>query len=143
MSITNLTPQERLALSRKAIVKHMNRYHRDHEMEMGYDPDDADPREALQRGPFAAVKQAIRVWWHRHPASSAVELARPVLGDYAKVHPFKLLGAAAGIGAAAVLLRPWRMVSVGGLLLAAIKSSGLSGAILSLLTSRSQPSQNT
>lgn len=139
---TTLTPQERLALSRRAIVKHMNRRHRDHELEMGYDPDDADDSGSSQRGALGAMKQAIRGWWHRHPASSAVELARPLLGDYAKVHPFKLLGAAAGIGAVAVLVRPWRMVSVGGLLLATIKSSGLSSVLLSLLTNRSQPSQN-
>ena len=139
---TTLTPQERLALSRRAIVKHMHRRHRDHELEMGYDPDDADDSGSSQRGALGAMKRAIWGWWHRHPASSAVELARPLLGDYAKVHPFKLLGAAAGIGAVAVLVRPWRMVSVGGLLLATIKSSGLSSVLLSLLTNRSQPSQN-
>ena len=131
-------------LSRRAIVKHMNRHHRhhrDHALEMGYEPDDADDSGSSQRGALGAMKHAIRAWWHRHPASSAVELARPILGDYARVHPFKLLGAAAGIGAAAVLVRPWRMISVGGLLLATIKSSGLSSVLLSLLTNRSQPSQ--
>ncbi|MEO7400592.1 MAG: hypothetical protein ABIV07_07465 [Polaromonas sp.] len=143
MSIpSTLTPQDRLALSRKAIVKHMNRHHRDHALETGYEADEADRSESFRRGPWNALKQAVRAWWFRHPASSALELARPLLDDYARAHPFKLLGAAAGVGAAAALIRPWRMVSVGGLLLAAVKSSGLSGALLSLLTSRSQTSRN-
>lgn len=143
MSTNPLSPQERLALTRKAIFKHMNRRHRDDEFEMDREPDLGDNGEPTQRSRTSALMQAVRTWWFRHPASSAVELARPLLDDYAKVHPFKLLGVAAGAGAAAALVRPWRMVSVGGLLLAAIKSSGLAGVLLSLLTNPSQNNQDT
>lgn len=142
MSTTPLTPQERLALSRKAIFKHMNRHERDHGDESDLHAQESSARAPSKRGPLGALTQAVRVWWFRHPASSAVELARPLLDDYARAHPFKLLGASAGLGAAAVLVRPWRMVSIGGLLVAAIKSSGLSGVLFSLLTNRSEPSQN-
>ena len=60
-------------------------------------------------------------------------MARPLLTDYAKAHPFKLLGISAGAGAAIVLIRPWRMVSM-GILLSTLKSSGLSSLLLSRLT---------
>lgn len=143
MSTNSLTPQERLALSRKAIFKHMNRHHRDHGLEMDRDADTSDSAEPFKHGRLGALRQAIRVWWFRHPASSAVELARPLLGDYARVHPFRLLGMAAAVGATAVLVRPWRMMSVGGLLAAAVKSSGLSGILFSLLTNGSQNNQDT
>ncbi len=142
MSITALTPQERLALTRKAIVRHMNRHHRDHEFEVGHETSGADGTDAVRPGLISALQQAIRVWWYRQPASSVVELVRPLLGDYARVHPFKLLGTAAAVGAATALVRPWRRVSVGGLLLTAVKSSGLAGVLLSLLTSRATSSQN-
>ena len=137
-----LSPQERLALSRQAIYKHMNRSHRDDELEIDRESDPSDNAGLFRGGTTSALMRAVRVWWFRHPASSAVELARPLLNDYAKVHPFKLLGVAAGAGAAAVLMRPWRMVSVGGLLLAGIKSSGLASVLLSLLTNPSQNNQD-
>ena len=137
-----MTPQERLALTRKALVRHMNRHHRDHEVEMGDETSEADATGPVRPGLFSALQQAVRVWWYRHPASSAVEFARPLLGDYARVHPFKLLGGAAAVGAATVLIRPWRRISVGGLLLTAVKSSGLSGVLLSLLASRATSFHN-
>ena len=136
MTILALTPQERLALTRKAIVRHMNRNHRDHEFETGHETSEADAKGTARPGLISALQQAIRVWWYRQPASSVVELARPLLGDYARVHPFKLLGTAAAVGAATALVRPWRRISAGGLLLTAVKSSGLAGVLLSLLTSR-------
>lgn len=136
------TPQERLALSRKAIIKHMNRHHWENDLEPDNELDDSRQPNSVSQGALGLVKHALRVWWHGHPASSMVQLARPFLGEYAKLHPFKLLGVSAGLGAAAVLVRPWRMVSVGGLLLATLKSSGLSSALLSLLTNRSQHPQN-
>jgi hypothetical protein len=74
------------------------------------------------------------VWWHRHPASVAAELARPLLSDYAKAHPFKLLGVSAAVGAAVMVLRPWRMVSAGTVAVAALKSAGLTNTLASMLS---------
>ncbi len=131
-----LTPQERLAISRKAIVKHMNRHHQEAD-ELNDDDDyfdDSGKSPSSSYGTLNIIRRALRVWWHRHPASAAIELASPLLSDYAGVHPFKLLGISAGAGAAIVVLRPWRMVSVGGLLVAAVKSSGLSNVLLSMLS---------
>ena len=134
-SLTELTPQERLAISRKAIVKHMNRYHRENEDRNDDDFDDSDESPSAPHGTLSIIKHAVRVWWHRHPANAAVDLARPLLSDYASAHPFKLLGISAGVGAAVVVIRPWHAVSVGGLLVAAVKASGLSSALISMLSS--------
>lgn len=139
-----LSPQERLAISRKAIINHMNRrgHHNNASANISGYADDAAPADPVLQGMQSRLKQAVRSWWYHHPASVAVELVRPLLGDYASAHPFKLLALSAGVGAAAVLVRPWRMVSVGSLALAGLKSSGLSGIVLSLLTNRSFSSQN-
>lgn len=125
-SLTELTPQERLAISRRAIVRHMNRNNNSE--------DDQTPLSgSASQGAGAVVRHAIRSWWYHHPASAVADMARPLLTDYAKAHPFKLLGISAGAGAAIVLIRPWRMVSM-GILLSTLKSSGLSSLLLSRLT---------
>ena len=87
---------------------------------------------------WSAFKRAARIWWYHHPANVALDIAKPVLGKYAKEYPFRVLGIAAGVGAAAVLLKPWRLVSLGGLVLAAMKSSDIKGVILSVLTPSSR-----
>jgi len=139
--LTELSPQERLAISRKALVRHMSRHRRIEENEMDLDPQSSElpaigPASSGQT--WRIVKYAMRNWWYRHPASAVADLAEPLLHDYAQAHPFKLLLISAGAGAAAVVLRPWRMVSA-GVLLAALKSSGLPGALLSGTPRRPPP----
>lgn len=138
-----LTPQERLALSRKAIISSMNRRRHDGSQEDDDGLEGGSPRHVIAApGLTSRLQHVVRSWWHHHPASFAVDLVRPLVSDYASVHPFKLLAISAGIGAATVLVRPWRMVSVSSLALAGIKSSGLSSMLLSLLTNPSFSSQN-
>ncbi|MGV8803554.1 MAG: hypothetical protein ACWA6Y_01160 [Polaromonas sp.] len=134
-----LTPQERLAISRKAILRHMNRLHPpDLARDSNEDDDALNQDQAIGHSPqskLSLIKHAMQIWWHRHPASMAVELSRPVLNEYARTHPFQLLGLSAGAGAALVVLRPWRLISAGALLGTALKSSGLSSALVSMLAS--------
>ncbi|MBG6077184.1 hypothetical protein [Polaromonas sp. CG_9.11] len=142
-----LTPQERLAISRKAIVRHMNRHHRDVEERLDSNVDQVN-RNGTQvassdHNLLEKIKYAVRMWWHRHPASAAVELASPFLRDYASLHPFKLLGISAATGAALVIVRPWRMMSASALLVATVKSSGLSNTLFTMLSSLTRPSGNT
>lgn len=142
-----LTPQERLALSRKAIVRHMNRHHPDAEERFDHDTNQANPNASnkisSERNLLEKIKYAARIWWHRHPASAAVELASPLLSDYASAHPFKLLGISAAAGAALVIGKPWRMVSASALLVAAAKSSGLSNTLFTMLSSFTRSYGNT
>lgn len=128
-SLTELTPQERLAISRRAIIRQMNRYHPAAEDDHYFDPDEAPLPNSASPGAGIVVKRAIRSWWRHQPASIVADLAQPLLADYAKVHPFKLLSMSAGVGAAIILIRPWRMISV-GFLLNTLKSSGLSNLLL-------------
>ena len=133
-STTEPTPQQRLAASRKAIVRHMA-----HEADAsgpgdGRRADGSAGAASPSGGTWGFLKHTLSSWWHHHPASMAAELAQPVVARYAQENPLKLLGIAAAVGAAAVVLRPWRLISVGGLLLAALKSSELSAAVLSMLS---------
>jgi hypothetical protein len=139
-SFPEASPQERLAISRRAIIRSMSRDSRSRDDADSPNPDETEqrPTSSTSSGTWGVVKGAIQAWWHHHPVSVAFDLARPAIGHYAEDKPFKLLGIAAGLGAAAVLLRPWRLVSLGGVLLAALKSSELSGALHSVLSSSRQ-----
>jgi hypothetical protein len=145
-SLTAPTPQERLASSRKAIVRHMSRDAHSHD---GHDEGSGDRHDAegdagnFEGGTWGILKHALGAWWHHHPVSVAFGLATPALKRYAEEKPLQLLGIAAAAGAAAVVLRPWRLVSIGSLLLATLKSSELSGALASMLSSTSPSSEQT
>jgi hypothetical protein len=65
----------------------------------------------FEGGTWGILKHALGAWWHHHPVSVAFGLARPTLKHYAEEKPLQLLGIAAAAGAAAVVLRPWRLVS--------------------------------
>lgn len=70
----DLSPQERLALSRSEIVNFMQKDNR------------------------------------------IFQIFQPVVTGYAKTNPIKTLGIAAGIGVAIVVLKPWRLITIGSLL---------------------------
>ena len=57
-----LTPQERLAISRRAIIRHMNRHHPEVDAldDDGFD-DSAQPRQN-SLGALGIIKHAVRVW---------------------------------------------------------------------------------
>jgi ElaB/YqjD/DUF883 family membrane-anchored ribosome-binding protein len=45
-----------------------------------------------------------------------LHVLQPVVADYVKSNPLKTLGIAAGVGAAIVILKPWRLINLGSLL---------------------------
>ena len=45
-----------------------------------------------------------------------LDILKPVVASYAKSDPIKTLGIAAGLGAAIIVFKPWRLISIGGLL---------------------------
>jgi len=92
--------------------------------------------ESIRSGPaswFATLKRAASGWWQQHPAHLGVELATPALSDYAGRKPVQFLAIAAGVGAVVMLTRPWRLISVTGLLMAVLKSSQLSGMVMAAM----------
>ena len=147
---TRPSPQERLAASRKALVRHMTRDtppdHRstaeDHKQPtaLSQEPERPYSRSLFSSGTLALLKRGVRTWWRHHPANLAVSVAQPLLGRYASQSPLRLLVISAGVGAALVLAKPWRLISMGGIALATLKSSEFSGLLMSMLSS--QPDDN-
>lgn len=125
----SLTPQQRLAISRRALV---NAFHGESESQAYQGrAQRAGLLDRTRWGP-AARKLAQR-WWRRHPANAASKLARPVFEKYAREEPIKLVAAAAAVGALLVVTRPWRLLSAGAVMAAVFKSSDIADMVNTLL----------
>ena len=135
-----LTPQQRLAVSRRALVQQLR----------GEAPPAAperaragpQPRRAGRPSLFDRIawlpvaRSMAERWWRRHPANAVGQLARPVLDRYARENPAKLVAAAAAAGAVIVLVRPWRLLSVGALVAAALKSSDIADMVTTVMRNK-------
>lgn len=148
----NLTPLQRLAASRRAIVQTMNRDRREHNYGDGPDGASAQPADA-EDDPYASASRANRThssglnglwrfvrrtastWWRSHPACLAVDVVHPMVEKYTQANPLKLIGLAAAVGAAVVIAKPWRLISITGVLVAALRSTQMSSLIASVLSS--------
>ena len=151
-----LTPQQRLAISRRALFNQFEDEYLDDTDDQqdlskgGVANDDAQAsaaqaaavrraRPGLLDGyisgfPALAVARNIgERWWRRHPANAMVQLARPVLGRYARQKPAKLVAIAAGAGALMVLVKPWRLLSATALFAAVLKTSDVADMVTSLM----------
>ncbi|MDP9878828.1 hypothetical protein J2W25_003144 [Variovorax boronicumulans] len=142
-----LTPQQRLALSRRALVRQLN----------GGEPDAPAPHRALAAGdtdagdaPHASpgrrhnvwsamARGVVQRWWRRHPAHAAGQLARPLLEHYARTEPVKLMAAAAATGSLLVLVRPWRLLSATAVIAAVLKTSDVADLVNTLLQKPARP----
>ena len=142
--VPGMTPQERLAISRRAILQCMTQSGRDGGEPLQGDAADSAGESCSPRRPgslsrlWRALRRTTAVWWRNHPAHLAVEVAQPVLGQYARSHPLTLLGVAAALGAMVMLARPWRLIPVTGLLMTALKSKAFTHFVVSAL----MPDQN-
>lgn len=156
---SSLTPQQRLALSRRALVRQLNgdadaanddaqpRAERDRELEdeLEYafdDPSAAAPRRKRhpqnpRRGRnnvwLSMGRGVVERWWRRHPAHAIGQLARPLLEHYARKEPAKLMAAAAATGAVLVLVKPWRLLSTTAVLAAVLKTSDVADLVNTLM----------
>ncbi|MDP3227855.1 MAG: hypothetical protein Q8N13_07740, partial [Acidovorax sp.] len=86
MTTANLSAVQRLAASRQAIVRDMN----------GEEPEldqagQSDAREHVREsgidassGSWDLVKQVTVSWWRSHPAHLALDVAKPIVQDYAR-----------------------------------------------------------
>lgn len=145
---------DRLARSRLAIIEQVQHRERRHERrsdedegeqgrthwwqqgraERGVPPEAGQEDRGPQAGWFGHVSHMLGTWWRHHPAHMGLELATPLLETYARRKPLQLLGIAAVAGAVIVVARPWRLISATGLLVAVLKSSQLSGLVMSALS---------
>lgn len=140
---------DRLERSRLAILEHVHRKevrrhraYRDDEPSFGERVHQARAASGGRAGWFEAVRDAVRGWWHYHPARTAVEIARPMLATYARQKPAAYVGAAAVAGAVILLLRPWKLISVTGIAVAILKSPQVAGMIMSALSRSENPADD-
>lgn len=129
-----LTPQQRLAISRRALVEHL-RGDAPVPSRRGAAPAGSGGRRGfLDRQDWIGVARNVAGrWWRRHPANAVGQLARPLLERYAREQPARLVGAAAVAGALLVLLRPWRLLSAGAVATAVMKSSDIADMVTTLM----------
>lgn len=133
-----MTPAEKLDRSRLAIIEYLER--REHRGEPRADDGSADDAGDggghlfSGDGWLGGVSSAARAWWRNHPAQLAVEMATPALRSYMLRRPFQVLALSAGVGALLVVTRPWRLISLTTLVVAIVKSSQLSGVVMSALS---------
>lgn len=134
---------DKLARTRLAIIAHIQRRERRREgpqtpdeAESGIDEDEwnTEMHPGGVAGRFARFKRMAGAWWHYHPVRTGLDMATPLLSAYAARKPVQYLGIAALAGALVVVTRPWRLISVTGLLVALVKSSQLSGMVLSAMS---------
>ena len=150
----SLTPKERLAISRRALVRELNgdderddrpRFSRAAaSQEPGETQDFADTE--AQGHSFSGSRRWVSMarsmterWWRRHPAHAMGQLARPVLEHYARKEPAKLMAIAAATGAALVLLKPWRLLSFTAVLAAVLKTSDVADVVNTLMQKNTSP----
>lgn len=133
---------DRLARSRLAIIEQARRRGRG-QKERGREQASAQGESSEQEwdgegdgisGWLGGLKHALGTWWRHHPAHMGVELLTPILSSYASRKPVQFLGIAAAVGAVVVVVRPWRLITVGGLLAALLKSSQVSALLMSALS---------
>jgi len=137
---------DKLAQSRLAIVAHIQRRDRHsvrddmrQERLEGSDGeqqawDEADDHGGGPRAWVSHFKHAAMSWWRQHPAHFGVELATPMLSKFASRKPVQFLAIAAAVGAVVVIARPWRLISLTGLIVAIVKSSQLSSVLMSAMS---------
>lgn len=155
--VSALTAQQRLALSRRALVDQLQgglpRNANAERDAHGYGDDNYDNEAYVGKSRisglmdrFAWTSMAKRVgqrWWRRHPANTVTQLAQPLLQHYAREQPLKLVCIAAAAGAVAVLVKPWRLLSVTAVLAAIMKTSDLADVVNTLIQSRSGAADRT
>ncbi|MDP9990217.1 hypothetical protein J2W28_000403 [Variovorax boronicumulans] len=149
---SSLTPQQRLANSRRALVRQLQGGEaRDHgrqaldgdtDDELEYAHHDASGELAHERHASrrdgnsiwgGVARSVVQRWWRRHPAHAMGQLARPLLEHYARKEPAKLIAAAAATGALLVLVKPWRLLSVTAVLAAVLKTSDVADVVNTLM----------
>lgn len=140
---------DKLERSRQAILAHIARRERRHDPherasdgsatgdEQAYD-DPGLPGE----GWVEHMRRAVRTWWRYHPAHMVTDLADPLLRGYARRRPVQLLAISAGVGAVLVLARPWKLISIGTLAIALLKSSQISSLLIAAVSAADYQKDN-
>ncbi|MEJ8852184.1 hypothetical protein [Variovorax rhizosphaerae] len=86
------------------------------------------------------ARSAVGRWWHRHPLSGVVELGQPLLQDYARREPVKLVAYGAGAGALLWILKPWKLLSAATVATLILRNVDVAGMVSGLSRKSTDPS---
>jgi hypothetical protein len=78
--------------------------------------------------------------WQNHPAWLAVQALAPLLREHTRRHPWQVLALSSLLGGAVMLLRPWRLLPLGAVLMTAARTVPLA-QLLSAWLHRAQQGQ--
>ena len=122
--------RQRLARSRQALIEQMRIGG------AGNAQADRSPGDDGQGGPWSWLQQA----WQNHPAWLAVQALAPLLREHTRRHPWQVLALSGLLGGAVMLLRPWRLLPLGAVLMTAARTVPLA-QLLSAWLHRAQQGQ--
>lgn len=138
---------DKLDRNRQAILEYVARRERRHDPREQPRSGYTGPEEAAEGyafsgdglpppggGWFGHLSHAVRTWWRYHPAHMAVDLASPVLHEYARRKPLQLVGISLAAGAALTFARPWRLISITTIVVALLKSSQMSNLLMAAMS---------
>jgi hypothetical protein len=136
---------DRLARSRLALIEHVHRKQgrrdRGPAQRARSEHEDGEQWQAAQAaaasgggGWFSRIRRAAKSYWRHHPARVGLQVATPVLSSFAGRNPAAYVAIAALGGAVFVIARPWRLISVTGVLVALAKSPQLAGVVMSAMS---------
>ncbi|TFZ03933.1 hypothetical protein [Ramlibacter humi] len=139
---------DRLERSRLAILEHVHRKERHrHGGDAHVHADEGESTWRAHRrqhrpgagGWLETARHVLSDWWRYHPAHMAVDVARPLLSSYARRQPAQYVGFAALAGAGLFMLRPWKLISVTGVLVALLKSPQVAALVMQAMSASQNP----
>lgn len=145
---TNVQPT--LAQTRQELVDFLSQNHRGETASRGgaaksadyaRDSGDASPETGSDFSWTSFVETALASWWHDHPARAGALLLCTAVEETARRKPLPTVAVAAVVGAAVVLIKPWRLVSTTAVMLTVFRSSNFTGVVTSLLEKAAQSLQ--
>jgi hypothetical protein len=137
---------DKMARTRLAIIEYVHRREqggrKGASRQASEEHEPGDPWEAAEAaaasshgGWFTGIKRAAQSWWRHHPARMGLDFATPTLAEFARRKPVQYLSIAAAAGAVFMVARPWRLISVTGVLVALLKSPQLASVVVSAMSS--------
>jgi hypothetical protein len=108
--------RQRLTRSRQALLEQMR----------NCSTASAQTQRAADEGAQGGLWRGLMQAWQNHPAALLVQALAPVLRQHTRQHPWQVLAISGLLGGAVVLLRPWRLLPLGALLMSAARAVPLS-----------------
>ncbi|RZI60322.1 MAG: hypothetical protein EOP14_01670 [Pseudomonas sp.] len=138
---TEMTAKDRLMSSRIALMREMGieatpsvSPHATEVKDVSAVAMDRNARPSIQASLWRLLShKVVKAWWANHPVNTALQLAQPALRPYARKHPAALIGGGMVLGAVLCVVRPWRLLSLGTLVVMVLRGPALPRKIFSLL----------